>query len=71
MSKRKIVVNLDLDEKYIDEIKEVAPDWEIVSGKDTDELQEDLKDAEVILHWKKAIEQTVLEQNNEDRKSVV
>ncbi|AVR00857.1 hydroxyacid dehydrogenase [Oceanobacillus iheyensis] len=65
MSKRKIVVNLDLDEKYIDEIKEVAPDWEIVSGKDTDELQEDLKDAEVILHWKKAIEQTVLEQNND------
>lgn len=65
MSKRKIVVNLDLDEKYIDEIKEVAPDWEIVSGKDTDELQEDLKGAEVILHWKKAIEQTVLEQNND------
>lgn len=65
MSKRKIVVNLDLDEKYIDEIKEVAPDWEIVSGKDTDELQEDLKGAEVILHWKKAIEQTVLEQNNQ------
>lgn len=65
MSKRKIVVNLDLDEKYIDEIKEVAPDWEIVSGKDTDELQEDLKGAEVILHWKKAIEKTVLEQNND------
>lgn len=65
MSKRKIVVNLDLEEKYIDEIKEVAPEWEIVSGKDTDELQEDLKGAEVILHWKKAIEQTVLEQNNQ------
>jgi phosphoglycerate dehydrogenase-like enzyme len=65
MSKRKMVVNLDLDEKYIDEIKEVAPDWEIASGKDTDELQEDLKGAEVILHWKKAIEQTVLEQNNQ------
>ncbi|MFD1173134.1 D-2-hydroxyacid dehydrogenase [Oceanobacillus picturae] len=65
MSKRKIVVNLDLEEKYIDEIKEVAPEWEIVSGKDTDELQEDLKGAEVILHWKKAIEQTVLEQNND------
>lgn len=60
-----MVVNLDLDEKYIDEIKEVAPDWEIASGKDTDELQEDLKGAEVILHWKKAIEQTVLEQNNQ------
>ncbi|CDO04682.1 Glyoxylate/hydroxypyruvate reductase B [Oceanobacillus picturae] len=65
MSKRKMVVNLDLDEKYIDEIKEVAPDWEIASGKDTDELQEDLKGAEVILNWKKAIEQTVLEQNNQ------
>jgi phosphoglycerate dehydrogenase-like enzyme len=65
MSKRKMVVNLDLDEKYINEIKEVAPDWEIVSGKDTDELQEDVKDAQVILHWKKAIEQTVLEQNND------
>lgn len=65
MSKRKIVVNLDLEEKYIDEIKEVAPEWEIVSGQDTDELQEDLKGAEVILHWKKAIEQTVLEQNNQ------
>lgn len=65
MSKRKMVVNLDLDQQFMEQINEVASDWEIVSGKDPDKLQQDLKDAEIILHWKKAIEQTILEHNDQ------
>ncbi len=63
MSKRTLVINRDLDETYLNDIKEVASDWEIVTGEDPDDLKEQLKEAEIVLHWKKAIEPILLEQN--------
>jgi phosphoglycerate dehydrogenase-like enzyme len=67
MDNRKIVINLDLEEVYLKKIKEAAPDFEVVAGKDLDELQFQLKQAEIILRWKKRFEPIVLKHNEKLR----
>lgn len=63
MSKRKIVINLDLEGSYLKKIKEAAPAFEVVSGEDLEELQPHLKEAEIVVRWKKPIEPIILEHN--------
>ncbi|MFD2044660.1 D-2-hydroxyacid dehydrogenase [Ornithinibacillus salinisoli] len=63
MSKRTLVVNLDISENYLNEMKAIAPDWRIVFGKNHEDITNELKEAEIILHWKKAIEPIILEEN--------
>ncbi|MFA1820212.1 D-2-hydroxyacid dehydrogenase [Virgibacillus oceani] len=67
MENRKIVVNLELEEAYLTKIKEAALGFEIVAGEDLDELQPHLKEAEVIVRWKKSIEPIILEHNKKLR----
>ncbi|MFD1334834.1 D-2-hydroxyacid dehydrogenase [Oceanobacillus iheyensis] len=52
MTKKSIAINLDLDEKNVQAIQEVAPDWEIFTGKDLEE--EKLNQAEILLHWRES-----------------
>ena len=63
MENRKIVVDLQLEDAYLTKIKEAAPDFEIVAGKGLDELQPHLKEAEIVVRWKKSIESIILEHN--------
>ncbi|GAA0426630.1 MAG: D-2-hydroxyacid dehydrogenase [Bacillota bacterium] len=63
MKKRTLVINLDLDETQINTIKEIIPEWRVVADKHPENVLEQLSEAEVILHWKKAIAPTILEQN--------
>ncbi|SHG51552.1 D-2-hydroxyacid dehydrogenase [Ornithinibacillus halophilus] len=62
MSRRKIVINLDINDIFLNEIKETAPNWEVVAGK-TEDIEDDLKDAEIVVRWNKAIEPIILEHN--------
>lgn len=53
----KLVVFRDIDDKYIDEIRKIIPDWEIAFAVD-DNGAISLKDAEILLGWdKRAAEQ--------------
>lgn len=63
MTKRTIVINQKLKEAHLNDIRDAAPDWEIMAGEDPEAMKEQLKRAEIILHWKKAIEPIILEQN--------
>ncbi|MBR7795163.1 D-2-hydroxyacid dehydrogenase [Agaribacter marinus] len=63
MKKRTLVINLDLDETQINTIKEIIPEWRVIADKHSENVLEQLSEAEVILHWKKAIAPTILEQN--------
>ncbi|GIN73064.1 3-phosphoglycerate dehydrogenase [Bacillus sp. J14TS2] len=65
MTTKTLVINLELAHHLLEEIKQVVPDWKIVASKDSDRIQEDLEKAEVVLHWKKAVESTLLERNNQ------
>lgn len=57
--KRTLAIHMDLDDNYVEQIKELVPDWEIHVGK---ELSDDiLKRAEVLFNWQKDKEDTYLD----------
>lgn len=61
MAKRTMAIHLNLEDTYVEEIKKAAPDWEIHTGK---ELSDDiLKQAEILVNWRKDKESTYLESN--------
>lgn len=60
MQSRKIVITNTLNQNLIEQIKEIIPDWTIITGKDRDIWQEHLHDAEIIAGWKKGIEKECL-----------
>jgi phosphoglycerate dehydrogenase-like enzyme len=60
MQKRKIVITNTLHQDLINQIKEIIPDWTVITGKDRDIWQEHLQDAEIIAGWKKGIEKECL-----------
>lgn len=55
MSQRTLVITQNLDESYVQKIKEVIPDWQIISGKEKSVWQDHLQDAEIIAGWKRVI----------------
>ncbi|MBU8566488.1 D-2-hydroxyacid dehydrogenase [Virgibacillus pantothenticus] len=63
MDKRTLVMNMDLKEAHVNRIQQALPNWRIVANKELEEVRDDLKEAEIILHWKKAIEPIVLAEN--------
>ncbi|UOE55841.1 D-2-hydroxyacid dehydrogenase [Bacillus sp. CMF12] len=64
MSKRTCIVTHDLEPSQIDKIKEIIPDWELISGKDSASWHNQMKEAEVIAGWKKELKEMVLEGNS-------
>lgn len=58
--KRKAVITHNLADRELAMIKDVIPDWEIITGKDEKVWKDHLKDAEIIAGWKKGIEQECL-----------
>ena len=52
MTKRTLVVNIDIPEIYLNELKALTPDWNVVS-KNHENIEDKLKEAEIILHWNK------------------
>ncbi|UOQ86856.1 D-2-hydroxyacid dehydrogenase [Gracilibacillus salinarum] len=62
MTKRTLVINWNLNELLVNEIKQVVPEWNVIT-KDTDKIEASLEEAEVVLHWKRAIAPILLEKN--------
>ncbi len=60
MTKRTIVVNSDLDQKYLDRLKEVIPEWNIA----TSDNPADFKEAEIVLSWDKVHKDILIEENS-------
>jgi phosphoglycerate dehydrogenase-like enzyme len=56
MQKRKLVIPQNLVPDLVSKINEIIPDWEVIVGKDPSIWQEHLKEAEIILGWKKNLE---------------
>lgn len=57
MPKRKLIITHDIDQKYIKEIKQIIPEWEVLAGKDPSLWMGHLDDAEIIAGWKKEIKE--------------
>jgi phosphoglycerate dehydrogenase-like enzyme len=59
MIKRKLVIAQNLNHTYLEQIQEVAPEWEIIAGKDISVWQDELPNAEIIVGWKKEMENSL------------
>ncbi|MCL6572991.1 MAG: D-2-hydroxyacid dehydrogenase [Bacillus sp. (in: Bacteria)] len=56
---RKMVITHMIEQHYIDQIKDIIPDWELVVSKDKEVWQKHVKDAEIIASWKKGLEEFI------------
>ncbi|WP_163537512.1 D-2-hydroxyacid dehydrogenase [Gracilibacillus sp. YIM 98692] len=65
MKGRTLVINMNLDENLLKEIQQEVPDWNVIANKDTDKIQNELSQAEVVLHWKRAVAPILLEKNDQ------
>lgn len=61
MTKRTCIITHDLEPSQLERINEIIPDWELISGKDPANWQNEMKKAEVIAGWKKELKEMVLE----------
>ncbi|MEW4286294.1 D-2-hydroxyacid dehydrogenase [Priestia koreensis] len=57
MTTRTLIVAQNIAESYAEKIKKIVPDWNVIVGKDPSVWENDFSDAEVIIGWKKAMEQ--------------
>ncbi|GAB2565417.1 D-2-hydroxyacid dehydrogenase [Gracilibacillus alcaliphilus] len=65
MTGRTLVINLDLAQYLLDDIQAVVPNWKVVASKDSESIENELTQAEVVLHWKSAAASALLEKNDQ------
>ncbi|MDP4083337.1 MAG: D-2-hydroxyacid dehydrogenase [Bacillota bacterium] len=56
MMKRKMVITQNISQDHFNQIKDMIPDWELITGKDPVSWQNEIMDAEIIAGWKKELE---------------
>ncbi|MED4532862.1 D-2-hydroxyacid dehydrogenase [Metabacillus fastidiosus] len=67
MAKRKIVITHDLQDEQLQRIKEIAIDWDIISSREENIWLNHIKDAEIIVGWKKEIAEHAIQPNSKLR----
>ncbi|MFJ5623688.1 D-2-hydroxyacid dehydrogenase [Peribacillus loiseleuriae] len=60
MSKRTLIINTELEDHYIEKIKEVIPEWNILIGNDSSVWQDQLTEAEIIVIRKNDIMASII-----------
>ncbi|WP_404449661.1 D-2-hydroxyacid dehydrogenase [Sutcliffiella horikoshii] len=60
MSKRLMLITQNIAEAYTQQIKELAPDFEVIVGKDKEIWEPYAKEAEIVVGWKKDLEKLSL-----------
>ncbi len=61
MTKRKLIIARNIDQDYVEKIKEMIPNWEIIVGKASSVWQDHIQEAEVIAGWNKEMKEYVIE----------
>ncbi|KMJ58364.1 2-hydroxyacid dehydrogenase [Bacillus sp. LL01] len=60
MPKRLMLITQNIEESYTQQIKELVPNFEVIVGKEKEIWEPHAKDAEVIVGWKKGLEELSL-----------
>ncbi|WP_407673074.1 D-2-hydroxyacid dehydrogenase [Paenibacillus alkalitolerans] len=56
----KIVILMNLKDSYIDRIRETAPGWHVIYGKDRAQWEQSLQEAEIVVGWRADAEDALL-----------
>ncbi|MCK1993309.1 D-2-hydroxyacid dehydrogenase [Peribacillus muralis] len=59
MSKRKLIITQNLNEALLEKVKELVPDWQVITGRSPDIWKDHLTDAEVIAGWKASMSESI------------
>jgi phosphoglycerate dehydrogenase-like enzyme len=54
---RKLVITHRIEQNYLQTIKEIIPEWQVIVGNEKADWIEHIKDAEIIAGWKQEIEE--------------
>ncbi|RFU61184.1 D-2-hydroxyacid dehydrogenase [Bacillus sp. V59.32b] len=55
MKNRTLVISHNIDQNFINQIKEIIPKWTIITGRDSEVWNNHVQDAEIIAGWKKGM----------------
>lgn len=64
MSQRKLIITQNISQELLDKVVKTVPTWEVIAGKDKDIWKDHLKEAEIIVGWKKEVEEYCITQNS-------
>ena len=64
MKVRKLIITHTVEQKNMEQIKTIIPDWDVITGKDKEIWEGHLKDAEVIAGWRKSVEKECLQNDS-------
>ncbi|MBP3040728.1 D-2-hydroxyacid dehydrogenase [Bacillaceae bacterium Marseille-Q3522] len=62
MTQGKLLIAQNIDNQYLDKIKSMIPDWEIIVGKDRSIWEPHFKEADVILCWQNSMKELFLKE---------
>jgi phosphoglycerate dehydrogenase-like enzyme len=57
---KKLIIAQTIEKEQIDRIQQAAPGWEVITGKEPEQWEDHLADAEVIAGWKRSMEEKAL-----------
>lgn len=60
MEKHKLIIAQNVNQELVDKVKKQLPDWKVIVGRDKEVWQPHLHDAEIIVGWKKGMEEYCL-----------
>lgn len=64
MKVRKLIITHTVEQKNMEQIKTIIPDWDVITGKDKEIWEGHLKDAEVIAGWRKSVKKECLQNDS-------
>ncbi|MFJ7747841.1 D-2-hydroxyacid dehydrogenase [Peribacillus sp. NPDC097295] len=67
MNYRKIIISQNLDERLLEKIQVLIPEWKIITGRDPAIWSDHIHDAEIIAGWKTEMKQLIM---NGERKNL-
>ncbi|MCG1020352.1 D-2-hydroxyacid dehydrogenase [Sutcliffiella horikoshii] len=67
MAERLMLITQNIDGSYLQQIKELAPDFKVIAGRDKEKWESYAKDAEVIVGWKNELEDLSLKSESKLR----
>jgi phosphoglycerate dehydrogenase-like enzyme len=64
MKKRTMIITQEIEQAHSTKIKEILPDWDVFIGKERSVWGKHVKDAEIIVGWKKGMEEECFQENS-------
>ncbi len=56
---KKLIIAQNIEKELLEQVQQIVPDWQIITGKEPEHWEPHLQDAEVIAGWKRSMTETI------------